>query len=163
MLLWFAALAVAGTFLVFRDAALDYRLVAVGAVIADPIDAVISPGKAGPMHTLVVPTLVLTGVMLSTVGRRRLRRRLLGLSIGLFAHLVLDGAWGLTQTFWWPGYGFSFSDRLPLLDRGIVMGLALEGVGLGVGYWLYGRFGLQSAALRSKFLRQGRLDRTVTR
>jgi hypothetical protein len=161
MLIWFAALSIAGTFLVFRDAALDYRLVALGAVLADPIDAAITGDRAGPMHTLAVTTGVLGAVMLSTTHRRRVRRRLLGLSIGVAAHLVLDGAWALTQTFWWPGYGTRFTDRLPVLARGLVVGLLAEGIGVAVAVWLYRRFGLADPRRRATFLRTGRLDRSI--
>ena len=161
MLIWFAALSIAGTFLVFRDAALDYRLVALGAVLADPIDAVITGDRAGPMHTLAVATVVLGGIMVSTTHRRRVRRRLLGLSIGVAAHLVLDGAWALTETFWWPGYGTGFTSRLPVVARGLVVGLVAEAIGVAVAAWLYRRFGLADAGRRNTFVRTGRLDRSI--
>ena len=68
MLLWFASLSVLGVFLVFRDAALDYRLVALGALLPDPVDAVLRRG-IGPAHSVSVAVAFLTVVMVATIGR----------------------------------------------------------------------------------------------
>ena len=46
---------------------------------------------------------------------------LLGLPIGMFLHLVFDGAWNNTDVFWWPFTGWAFDDDpLPELDRGLL-------------------------------------------
>ena len=163
MLLWFAVLAVAGTFIVFRDAAMDYRLVALGSLLPDVIDAVVRRG-VGPMHSLVSAVAVMSAVMLGTIGRRRLRRRLLAIPIGLFAHLVLDLTWTRTQIFWWPiaGNGLGgLRGPLPSFDRPLATVLFQEAVGVGVGIWTWRRFGLDDAARRAKFFHTGRLDRVV--
>ena len=160
MVLWFAALSVAGTFLVFRDPALDYRLVAVGALLPDPLDGLIRRG-VGPFHSLVTAVAVLVVVMLATIGRRSVRRRGLAVVIGIFAHLVLDAMWARTKVFWWPIASTAFRGRLPVLDRPIGLLMIEELVGAGVAMWLWRQFGLADATRRAKFLRTGRLDRSM--
>ena len=157
MLIWFATLSVVLTWAVFQSPAIDYRLVALGAVL--PV--VEAPFGAGPLHSLLAPTLVLALVMVATQRRRLVRRRWLGLPIGMYLHLVLDFAFTRTATFWWPFLGFEFSPgSSPEWDRG-VLSLLMELVGIGVGVWAYGRFGLDDPARRSRFLRTGQLDRSV--
>ena len=160
MLLWFASLSVLGVFLVFRDAALDYRLVAVGALLPDPVDAVLRRG-VGPAHSVSVAVAFLTVVMLATIGRRTLRRRLLALPIGVFAHLVLDGAWADTSAFWWPFTRRAVDGPLPALDHGVVVVIVEELLGAAAAAYCYRRFGLARASRRALFLRSGRLDRSV--
>ena len=157
MIIWFAVLSVVLTWAVFQSPALDYRLVALGAVL--PV--VEMPFGAGPMHSLLFPTAVLVIVMLATSKRRLVRRRWLGLPIGLYLHIVLDFAWGRTETFWWPFFGLDFSPgSAPELSRGVAS-LVLDIIGVAVGVWAYRRFGLDDAARRSRFLRTGQLDRSV--
>lgn len=157
MLIWFATLSIVLTWAVFQSPAIDYRLVALGAVL--PVVEV--PFGAGPLHSLFAPTLVLAVVMLVTQRRRLVRRRWLGLPIGMYLHLVLDLAFTRTQTFWWPFLGLEFSDGpAPELDRGVVS-ILMELVGIAVGVWAYGRFGLDDPDRRSRFLRTGQLDRAV--
>jgi hypothetical protein len=131
--------------------------VAPGAVI--PVVEV--PFGAGPLHSLVAPTLVLAVVMATTVRRRLVRRRWLGLPIGMYMHLVLDLAFTLTATFWWPFLGLDFSEGpAPELDRGLLT-VAMELAGVAVGVWAWKRFGLDDPDRRSRFLRTGQLDRSV--
>ena len=79
----------------------------------------------------------------------------------MYMHLVLDGAFTLTATFWWPFLGTSFTPgSAPELDRG-VWSIVMELAGLGVGWWAWRRFGLDDAGRRSRFLRTGQLDRAV--
>ncbi|MGB6057080.1 MAG: metal-dependent hydrolase [Microthrixaceae bacterium] len=157
MLIWFATMSVVLTWAVFQSPALDYRLVALGSVI--PIIEV--PFGAGPLHSLTAPTAVLALTMLATQKRRLVRRRWLGVSIGMYLHLVLDAAFTRSQSFWWPFLGFGFSEgRAPELSRGWVT-VALELLGLGVGMWAYGRFGLDDPERRRVFLRTGQLDRQI--
>ncbi len=157
MLIWFATLSIVLTWAVFQSPAIDYRLVALGAVL--PVVEV--PFGAGPLHSLFAPTFVLAVVMLVTQRRRLVRRRWLGLPIGMYLHLVLDLAFTRTQTFWWPFLGLEFSSGpAPELDRGVVS-ILMELVGIAVGVWAYGRFGLDDPDRRSRFLRTGQLDRAV--
>lgn len=145
------------TWAVFQSPALDYRLVALGSVI--PV-AEIAFG-AGPLHSLLAPTAVLALTMLLTQKRRLVRRRWLGISIGMYLHLVLDAAFTRSQSFWWPFLGFGFSPgSAPELSRGLVT-VGMELVGVGVGLWSYGRFGLDDPRRRQRFLRTGQLDRDI--
>ncbi len=160
MVLWFVCLSIAGVFVIFRDAAMDYRMVSAGALLCDPIDLVVRQG-VGPLHSVVVVVALLTVVMGATIGRRSLRRRLLGLIIGLFAHLVLDGAWLVTKAFWWPLAGTLNGAKLPIVERGPVIVAGQELIGLLVGVWLWRRFRLHTPARRSLFLKTGRIDRRL--
>jgi len=157
MLLWYAAGAVVITFAVFRSPALDYRLVALGAVV--PVAQV--PWGSGPLHALVAPTVVLTVVMLSTRGRRLVRRRWLGLPIGMYLHLVLDAGFSRPETFWWPVLGWSFDGgAAPVLARGW-WSVVLEVAGVGMAAWAWNRFGLDDRTRRRRFWHTGQLDRAL--
>ncbi len=160
MVLWFVCLSIAGVFVIFRDAAMDYRMVSLGALVADPIDLV-TRGGIGPLHSVTVAVVLLLAVMGVTIGRRLLRRRLLGLVIGVFAHLVLDGAWLVTKAFWWPIGGAVNAQRLPVIERGWIVVVAQEVIGLIVGVWLWRRFRLQTPARRELFFKTGRIDRRL--
>jgi hypothetical protein len=57
--------------------------------------------------------------MVVTIGRRVRRKRFLAVPIGVFLHLVLDGAFTDARMFWWPVSGLSLPDsRLPSVARG---------------------------------------------
>ncbi len=158
MLIWFAAGAVVITFVVFRSPMIDYRLVALGAII--PVAEV--PFGVGPLHALVTPTLVLIVVMVATNRRRLVRRRWLGLPIGMYLHLVLDALANASQTFWWPFLGWSFgASEAPEMQRGW-WSLVLELIGIAMAVWAYRRFGLDDSDRRHRFWRTGQLDRSVT-
>ena len=159
MLLWFAGLSFLAVWLVFHDPAIDHRLVVVGALLPDVLDAVF--GGARLAHSLLGSVVLLTGVMLGTRGRRLLRRRLLALPIGTFLHLVLDAMWTRQDVFWWPAFGWSFRDEsLPSLDRG-ALNVVLELAGAAVLVWAWRRFRLFEPERRAYFLRTGRLGRDV--
>ena len=159
MLLWYVATALAGVWAVFDSPALDYRFVMVGAVL--PVGEVVL-GRPGPLHSLVTAVAVLALVMAATQGRRLLRRRLLGIPIGLLAHLVFSGSWADTDAFWWPLTGIGLSDaRPPELARG-ALSVLLELAGIGLGLWWVRRVGLDDRAARNEFRRTGRLPRAGT-
>ncbi|MCB1027565.1 MAG: hypothetical protein R2704_11015 [Microthrixaceae bacterium] len=158
MFFWYLGLSWVAVWSVFRSPALDYRLVMVGAVL--PVAEL--PFGTGPLHTLLAPVVALTVVMLATSGRRLVRRRWLGLPIGMFVHLVLDGSVARPELFWWPvGGSGAFGESLPETSAGIWL-LAGELIGLGALLWAIGRFGLDDAERRGEFLRTGRLDRDLT-
>lgn len=160
MILWFAGMSFLAVWLVFRDPAIDHRLVIVGALLPDAIDGV--SGGAWVMHGVVGSVALLAGVMGATVGRRRLRRQLLALPIGTFLHLVLDGAWTNTDVFWWPFSGTGFGDApVPSFGRGW-FNLVLEIAGAAVLVWAYRRFRLFEPERRAVFLRTGRLGRELS-
>ncbi|MCO8126839.1 hypothetical protein NHL50_06440 [Acidimicrobiia bacterium EGI L10123] len=159
MLIWYVATALAGVWAVFDSPALDYRFVMVGAVL--PVGEVVL-GRPGPLHSLVTAVAVLALVMAATQGRRLLRRRLLGIPIGLLAHLVFSGSWADTDAFWWPLTGIGLSDaQPPELARG-ALSVLLELAGIGLGLWWVRRVGLDDRAARDEFRRTGRLPRAGT-
>lgn len=158
MLLWFAGLALVIVWQVFRDTAIDYRLVVVGALLPDVIDLAL--GGARVLHTLLASVAILTCVMVVTRGRRGARRRLLALPIGTFLHLVLDAMWTSTEVFWWPAFGLSFGGaELPSLSRPLAVVVLQELAGLAALAWWWRRFRLGEADRRSVFVRSGRLGR----
>lgn len=159
MLLWFAGLSLWLVWVVFRSPALDYRLVMAGALL--PVG---EAALGGPwlLHTLLASVTALTVVVLATVGRRLVRRRWLGVPIGLFVHLVLDGTWARTELFWWPLFGTDLgADQVPELSRGVPWVVLLELIGAGVLWWCARRFGLEDRARRRRFGRTGQLDRSL--
>lgn len=164
MILWFAGMAVAAVWVVFRDPAIDLRLVIAGALLPDVVDGLLAfVGVAGPWpaHTLLANAGFLMVVMVATRGRRQLRRRLLALPIGGLLHLALDGAWTDTVGFWWPLFGTDVAtEALPSLERGQA-NLVLEVVGLAALVWAWRRFRLGEPARRAAFLRTGRVGRDL--
>jgi hypothetical protein len=160
MLLWFAGAGLVAVWAVFRSPALDYRLVMLGAVL--PVGEVVLGGPR-VLHTLLAGVVVLFAVVLATQRRRLLRRRLIGLPIGMLVHLVLDGVWTRTSVFWWPFFGTGFgAGALPELDRPLPIIVAADLVGAGCLVWAWRRFGVGDPQRRSRFLRSGRLEPQVT-
>ncbi|MCU1453173.1 MAG: hypothetical protein JWN46_1319 [Acidimicrobiales bacterium] len=154
MLLWFAGGSLVLVFHVFRSPALDYRWIVLGAVL--PVSEALLGGPR-LLHTLLGSVVVLGVVMLATRRHRLLRRQLLGLPIGLFVHLVLDGIWMRSRVFWWPFLGWSFgSDQVPELTRGW-FALVLELAGAAALWWTWRAFGLADPGRRGAFLRTGQL------
>lgn len=155
MLFWFIATAVWSVWFVFRDPKFDYRLVAIAALVPDLIDGL--RGAVGPMHSVVTSIAVLFAIMIATVGRKPSRQRLLAIPIGMFIHLIFDGAFSNAKNFWWPLSGLSLSDdRLPSIERGL-LNLPLEIVGI-IGCliaWRY--FSLADKSRRADFLKTGSL------
>jgi hypothetical protein len=158
VILWFAGGSFALVWAVFKSPALDYRLVMLGAVVP-----VVELAFGGPrvLHTLVCSVAALTIVMLVTRRRRLVRRRWLGIPIGLFMHLVLDGMWTRTEVFWWPLFGWTFpAGELPEIERGVLTVL-LELAGAAALAWCWQRFRLNEPRRRAEFLRTGHLGRDL--
>lgn len=125
MLLWFIGTSVASVWSVFRDPKFAFRWVIVGALI--------------PVFSVVTVVGFLVGVMLLTIGgsatKKVVRKHFLALTIGLFMHLVFDGAFLNTKMFWWPLAGFSMKGyALPLLERGF-LNIPFEIAGVGLILW----------------------------
>ena len=160
MLLWFAGMSFVAVWLVFRSPAVDYRLVVVGSLL--PL-LELPVGEPRILHSLTGSVALLALAMVATPRQRLVQRRLVALPIGMFLHLVLDGAWANTKAFWWPFSGLGWShDALPELGRGgfdVVLEIA-GGIAL---WWCWQRFGLADPARRDRFLRTGQLDRSVAR
>ena len=121
MFFWFIGTAVASVWSVFRDPKFAYRWVIVGALM--------------PVFSVVTVVGVLTAVMLLTIGKKAVRKNYLALTIGLFMHLVFDGAFLNTKMFWWPLAGFTIDGySVPLLERGF-LNIPLEIVGVALILW----------------------------
>ena len=155
MVLWFWGTAFLTVWAVFHDPSIDYRMLFVGAVLPDVIDAPFGGARVAPSVTFCVAVLVV--VMLATIGRRPLRRRLLFIPIGMLLHLVFDGTFTDAKLFWWPFSGLSPSDApLPSIERG-AWNIVLELIGLGILAWAWRRFEFSDPARRRVFWRTGHL------
>ena len=153
MILWHAGLALAIVWNVFRDPALDHRLVVAGALLPDVVD--LAWGRPAYAHTLLAPVVVLVAVMLGTRRRRTARRRLLAVPIGMFLHLVLDGIWMRPGLLWWPLFGPAFPPGRLVPSPGVALAEELAGAwALG---WFVWRFRLREPQRRREFLHRGRL------
>mgnify|MGYP001822327679 FL=1 len=100
---------------VFRDPAMDLRVLALGAVLPDLIDKPIGSilftdyfdtGRIYA-HTLLFAVVVLFGVMVFTRRGSAARKRWMALPIGVFFHLLLDMPLD-AETLWWPALGLEF-------------------------------------------------------
>jgi hypothetical protein len=154
MILWFVGTSVATVFIVFRDSRFDYRPLIAGALLPDLVD--IWFGGAHALHSVVVAMGTMVLVVLGTIGRRPLRRMLLGVPIGMLLHLVFDGAFSDVDTFWWPVTGEFGDSPLPIVSRGWWNAL-LELAGallIAIGW---PRFRLRSGEVRRRFIMKGQL------
>ena len=160
MLLWFAGTALIAMWFTFRDPAIDHRLIIIGALLPDAVDVLL--GKTNLMHTLVVPIVLLMGLMICTIGRRQFRRHALAVPIGIFWHLVFDGAWMNTETFWRPFTGATGgATNIPIADREVLLIVGMEIVGLALLIWSWRLMGLNQPERRRLFMRSGRIDRDL--
>jgi hypothetical protein len=155
VLLWFVGTSVLSVWYVFRDPNFDYRLLIVGALLPDVID--IWNGRARWAHSLAFAVVLMVAVMVATIGRRPLRKMLLGLPIGVMLHLVWDGAFASEQVFWWPLSGDWGDVRLFSLDRSWLINVLMELAGLAAITWMWRRFGLADPAAQRQLVRSGRL------
>jgi hypothetical protein len=155
---FFIAAAVLAVLFVFDSPAIDYRFVALGGVL--PLLEGVT-GRPLVLHTLLGSVALMTLVMAATVGRRILRRRLLGVPIGTFVFLVAAGSWTRRDLFWWPVGGLDgIAERpLPEFDRAPVVLVLLELAGVGALVWLVRRFDLTRPAHLNELRRTGRLPR----
>ncbi len=161
MFLWFIGAALTAMWFTFRDPAIDHRLLILGALVPDAVDGL--TGQAPVLHTLAAPIIVMMTLMVCTIGKRRLRRQLLAVPIGLFWHLVFDGAWMNTSAFWWPFTGFSLNEvPLSVTERPVLLLLVMELLGLVLMLWNWHLMGLNQPDRRQLFLRSGRLDPALT-
>ena len=162
MILWFAGVSFVIVWSVFRGPALDYRLVMLGAVL---------PRERGPRWGPVDPPHaphVCRRPRDRDAGhheRRLLRRRLIGVPIGMMLHLALDGTFTRSDLFWWPFLGGEALGvaGLPEFDRAIAVTIVLDMIGAACLVWAYRRFGLDDPGRRAEFLHTGHLDRSLAR
>jgi membrane-bound metal-dependent hydrolase YbcI (DUF457 family) len=133
MFFWFVGTAVASVWYVFHDPKFAFRLVVAGALAPDVIEVFL--GHAGPLHSVVTMVAIMAAVMLITYGRKKSRSNMLAVVIGMFLHLVFDGAFTNTKMFWWPISGLQFGDyALPVFDRGLI-NIPLEIIGVLLILW----------------------------
>lgn len=160
MLLWFVGTAWVAVWFVFRDERFDYRLLAAGALLPDAVDIV--TGGAWVMHSVTAAVAALALVMIATRGRRAARRHALAVPIGMFMHLVFDGAFAATTVFWWPFGGLSFGgEPLPSFSRWGA-NIALEILGAAAVWWMWRAHGLSDPAARRHLWRTGELRAVST-
>ena len=161
MFFWFIATSIWSVWFVFRDPKFDYRLLAIAALIPDLADGLLRAFgmTQSVMHSVVTSIAVLFAIMIATAGRRPIRQRLLAIPIGLFMHLIYDGAFAATKTFWWPLTGTVVDDKsLPSIERGLVnLPLELFGIIACIVAWRY--FSLFDTHRRHTFLKTGSLQR----
>ncbi len=156
MLLWFWGTSFLTVWVVFHDPSIDYRVLLLGSILPDLVDAPF--GGAGVAHSVTISVVVLIVVMLATVGQRPRRRRWLALPIGMFLHLVFDGAFTDARVFWWPVSGAPPGEQpLPSIDRGF-LSVVFELIGLVILAWGWRRFGLADPRRRQLLWRTGHLD-----
>jgi hypothetical protein len=144
---------------VFRSPTIDYRLVVLGSILP-VIDDVV--GRPTPLHTLAGAVVAFGGIVVVTRNQRLASRRWVGIPIGMFFHLALDGSWADTDLFWWPFTGASLADlSVPELTwpLGVVIVAEVVGACVLVGLWL--RLGLTDPGRRRAFLSSGHLDREL--
>lgn len=160
MLLWFVGPSMIIVWTVFRSPAVDYRLVAGGAAL--PVVEVVL-GRPAVAHTLVFAAAVMAVTMAAYGGRRLAQRRALGIAIGLFLHLVLDGVFADRALLWWPlGGRTGFAAKpLPEVSRGWGS-VGLELIGLVATVWWWRRWSLGEPGRRREFLRTGQVGRDLT-
>ncbi len=160
MFLWFMAWGVLVVLFVFASTTVDYRFVAAGSVL--PLAETIS-GSPWVLHTLPGGAAVLALVVAATSGpgRRLVRRRWLGLPIGIFVFLAVSGSWSRTALFWWPvgGAGGVGHGLAPEWDRPLAVMLVMETAGLIAVIGLVRRFRLTDRANLRALLATGRLGR----
>jgi hypothetical protein len=155
MVLWLACGSIFGVWNVFQSPGLDFRFVAIGALLPLVLDAPF--GAQSYAHTLLSAVVVLALAMAVTAGkgRRLRRRRALSLPIGWFTGLVLSGAWAHKEVFWWPAFGWT-RPSAPLLGPWPLV-VVEELLGAAAAWWAWSRFGLADATRRRRFWRTGRL------
>ncbi len=160
MFFWFAGLAFVLVAVVFESPNLDFRLVMFGAVLPSLESLIGSPWM---LHTLAMSVAVFAAIALIFQGKRLVQRRWIGLAIGMFFHLVLDGTWANTKLFWWPAFGNVLGEgRTPELERGWLL-VVMELIGIAVLVWLVNTRDLRDPENARRFLKTGHLPRQSSR
>ena len=137
---------------------IDYRFLLLGSILPDLIDKPLSlagiVGGRAIGHTLIFAIVVIASVaVLESRGWKS--GILLGISLGIGTHLLLDTLWTNPEVLFWPALGFSFPtggmnlDRLlhtlltdPYVYGGEIIGMAML-IGFVANRRLYTRRGLR--------------------
>lgn len=158
---------------VFRDPAMDMRVLVLGAVLPDlidkPLGSVLFTGYFGTGriygHTLLFAAAVLVLVMVVTRRGSPARKRWMALPIGVLLHLLLDMPID-PVTLWWPVLGLEFPsfaegrlvDLIVYLLKSPVV-VIQELLGLGYLIALYRKTELGEPARRKELVETGKLGR----
>lgn len=175
MIVWHLGITLLVVRYVFRDPAMDLRWVLVGSLLPDvidkPIGSIFFHDTFGNhrifAHALVFPVTLLLVVMLVTRRGTAMRRGAIGLVIGCFIHLVLDGVWTSPDGFLWPFFGLEFprvagSDFYALVAEMVRSPFVWAGEAAGIAYLvvLWRRYLTEPGALR-RFASDGRIPLRV--
>lgn len=160
---------------IFRDPKVDVRFLLVGAILPDLIDMPIgtvlladrfSTGELWA-HSLLLPTVFMTGVLIAT-RRGRQRRAWMAVGIGWLFHLLLDAMWVDQNVFLWPFFGWKIpAGEAPYWPLAWERALSdpwrwiKEIVGLGYLVWLWFALGMNHRDRRQETLNTGRLPEYV--
>ena len=156
MFLWFCIPSIVGIALIFRSPFLDYRLLALGALLPFVETAA---GFQWLLHTLFFGVFVLSSIMFLGKGKRKIQQKLLPLPIGLLTHLVLDGTWTKTEIFWWPVTGRDLlGAEVGRLEFSFMpIGMLLEIFGIFIAVWGWRKFELNKQVNLKAFITNGYL------
>ena len=148
MILWLACGSIFGVWNVFQSSGLDFRLIALGAVLPLAIDAPF--GGQSYAHTLLSGVSLLTVAMLATIGRgnRLRRRRALSFVIGWFAGLVLERRVDAQGSVLVAGVRFRTPGRAAAPAAGPSSSCS-SCSGIAAAAWIWVRFGLADRARRA--------------
>jgi hypothetical protein len=150
MIFWHMGFATATVYVTLGRRRIDFRMIALGAVLPDVIDL----GQKKIAHTLLAAVVVTVAIVILTRGERRLS--LFGIGVGWLLHLVGDAMWEIPETFLWPAFGTGFGDTTG--DYGLSFWLILgEVVGLLILWWFWVAFELSKDDRFPRFLRDGHL------
>lgn len=175
MILWHLGMTLLIVRYVYRDPDMDLRWVLAGSLLPDVLDKPFGSvffNETFQTHRLVAhsvlfPIVMLLVVIMATGRGSGIRKALIGLVIGVFAHLVLDAAWADPEAFWWPLFGLEFPHvadsaigdllrsmiRNPWVWAGEAIGLAYL-----VGLW---RARLRDEGAVRRFIGTGRIPMTT--
>ena len=120
------------------------------------------------MHSLLVPTIYMAGVLIFT--RRGPRRRaFMAVGIGWLFHLLLDGMWTNEVVFLWPFFGFEIpAGEMPYWPLAWERALSdpwrwVRGaIGLSYLVWLWFALGLNDKERRRGLVSTGRIPDRVS-
>ena len=150
MILWHIGIAVAIVYVTLGRRRIDFRMIALGAVLPDLVDL----GARRIGHSMLAAVVVSVVVIVLTRGERRLS--LFGLGVGWLLHLVGDAMWEIPKTFLWPAFGTEFGDTASDYSLSL-WPLVGELAGALILWWFWVAFELGKGDRFRTFLRDGHL------